>query len=381
MKKFKFKSRFWLIYCGVTVSLVLLISAGLMILYSYLSALESTQPIHRAQSVFDTYFSSGKFEDAMNLANFEVSEFETRKAAAETVRKMTEGKKLTFYSIPAGEGEAKYNVVIADESQKEIGENATDENLGPAVHGIPSTKIATIHFVLSQEESAWGFVGYDFEKLEFFLKPTEKITVTAPSDSTLTLNGIPVSKDYIVKEEDHVYNQFLKKDVPGIKLVTYEIADLHTTPEIACKDFNGLDQTLSREEGKSGYVAQLNFSTALQEKYGERMLAGMKEYAKYIQNDNSLTRVRPYFDTSSLFYRHIYENIGAFVTDHNGFSFRNEKVGEFYAFDENNFCCRVSFDHLLHRWGKEDYVDPLDMIIFVRKINNQYYIYDRLNAE
>ena len=369
---------FWTVYGGVTALILVVMITALCLLHSYLSALEACQPIHPAQEIFQKYFASGNFMEAMTVSNFKVGEFEDLKAAADLLCEKKEGNELRFYAASAGQGEARYNVILVSPDQD--GEQTpveTGEN-GIAVEEVPATKIATMRFVQTGEAGKWGFVPYEFADMEIFLEAEESVRVTLPSTSHLTLNGKSVSEDFIVEKEDHPFNAFLPEGVPGIQLCTYEIKGLFQTPDLSSTDRDGIAEVLRFEEEDGGYVAELNYNADLQSAYGQRILDGMHEYAKYIQNDGSMGRVAPYFDTASLFYRNIYMNLSQFVWDHNGYEFQNDVVEKFYAFDENTFVCHISFDHVLHLRGREDYVDVLDMMVFARKKGNNFYIYDRI---
>jgi hypothetical protein len=112
----------------------------------------------------------------------------------------------------------------------------------------------------------------------------------------------------------------------------------------------------------------------------DRLLKGLKEYATYMQDDGSIGRVSPYFDTKSDFYKSTASNPSSFVWDHNGYEFKNESVEDFYFFDENTLCCHISFDQVLKMTGKENYVDNLSMIVFAHKIKGTWRIFQCINA-
>ncbi len=378
IKKLKKIPLFWAIYGGVTALFLFVIIIALCVLHSYLSAFEASQPIHPAREIFQKYFVSENFLEAMTLSGFEVGEFEDLEAAAAVLHEKKADKQLRFYAASSDQGEARYNVILVEPETQETPASQENEGNDIAVEAVPATKIASMRFVQTGEEGKWGFVPYKFADMEIFLEPEEAVQVTLPSTSKLTLNGKSVSEEFIVKKEDHPFNAFLPSGVPGIQLCTYEVKGLFQKPVLSSTDRNGVEEVLRFEEDKGGYVAELNYSQELQNTYGERILTGMHEYAKYIQNDGSMGRVAPYFDTASLFYRNIYMNLSQFVWDHNGYEFQNDVVEKFYAFDENTFVCHISFDHVLHLRGREDYVDVLDMMVFARKKGNNFYIYDRM---
>lgn len=373
MKKIDWKKvpLFWWIWGGVILLFAICLTVGLLVLNSYLTSFENSQPIHFAQAVFDQYFQKEDFTAALEKAGYTTGEFETLADASRKLKEMQEGKDLSFYSASAMDGKAQYNVVLTEKGETE--ETSTDGG-----KGIASTKIASLYFTRQTEADSWGFAGYDLEKMEMFVPATRTLTVVLPSTSTLKVNGVEVSKDFVTEEEAHAFNEYLPKGVEGITLCTYKIDSLIFDPDLEVIDAQGQAQTLTRDEESGNMTAQLNYNSQAKEKLGQRILSGMKEYAKYIQNDGSIGKVAQYFDTTSMFYRNIALNPGAFVWDHNGFEFKNESVDDFYQFDENTVCCHVSFDQVLKKTGREDYVDVLDMIVFAKRRGNQFYIYDRI---
>lgn len=370
---------FWMIYGVVLILFALLLFKGMGILKEYLTAFENSQPILRAEETFQTYFAGDDFVSALEKAEYQPGEFESLQAASDQICRMKEGKKITYYAAMSTESEVQYNVVLVEEGEdSEENLAQTSEDKTPSVQSIPSTKIATVSFVKSETEDQWGLRGYEFSNMEIFLEAKESVRVTVPSTSRLTVNGKEVDSRYAVEESQHEFNAFLPDGVTGITLVTYEIPGLFQEPQLSLTDKDSLPQTLQKDEQTGDYTALLNYSAEWKQAHSDRILAGMKEYAKYMQNDGRIGLVSQYFDTSSMFYRNIAYNLSQFVWDHNGYEFQNEKIDDFYAFDENTFCCHVSFDHVLHLYGREDYVDVLDMIVFAKKKGNNFYIYDRI---
>ena len=52
---------------------------------------------------------------------------------------------------------------------------------------------------------------------------------------------------------------------------------------------------------------------------------------------------------------------------------------KFYAYDPDTFSCRVTMIHVLHRIGSADYRDYIDTTFYLRRVGEQYLMYDRLN--
>lgn len=365
--KTKKPSLFLILYLSVLALGIVLLIVGAVFLNRWLTAFEASEAIYPAEAAYEKYFSDGDFSSAIEAAGLTVGEFEDANAVEAVLKKAAEGKTMTFYSAQVGEEGARYNVVL------------TDPEAEPDDAGIiPSQKIATIHLTRNEEELAFGFRGYSFSRLELFAEPSESVTVTLPATSKLFLGDKEVGDGYKTGESDHPYNAFLKSGVTGITLATYTVEGLYLPPEIRCVDANGREMLLTQNEDGS-FSAELNYDEALKEAYGDRILTGMKEYAKWMQADAEIDSVIPYFDTSSQFYKNTAANPWIYAWgEHNSYEFQNELIEDFYAYDENTFSCHVSFDQVLHRWGRQDFVDRLDMIVFVRKVGGSYKIYDRI---
>lgn len=373
---------FWGVYLAVTVSVIALILIGAALLTSYLAAFEESQPIHGAEKIFRQYFESKNFEAALKDSGFAVGETETLSDAAEALSALTEGKVMSFYAVSSEEGEANYNVVVIDSekisSQTGSGEEVKDATAEMAVQGIPSTKIATLRFEKSEKKGSFGFRGYEFSEMEIFLEGKNEAKVCIPSGYSLFVNGKELGEGYIKSSSDHEWNEYLPEGTEGITLSDYEITGLYAEPSLTCTDEEGEEIALARNEETGVWEAALRYEDNVDAALSQRILTGMEEYAKYMQDDGSIGTVSTYFDRTSMFYKNTASNPSSFVWDHNGYEFRNEVIDEFYFFDENTLCCHVSFDQVLKMYGKEDYVDHLDMTVFVRKVGSSWRIYDRI---
>ena len=373
-------SLFWRIYLSLTMLGVFAILMGGVVLTLYLSAFEKSQPIHAAQEVFDRCFSMGDFETALKEADFKVSAPETLSHAAMALKEATEGKTLSFYATTSQEGTANYNVVAIDPADlaaqgKDAGD-VKDATAELAVQAIPSVKIATIHLTRDEEKTDFGLHPYQFTQMEIFLKGEVTSRVNVPDSYRLFVNGVEMGKEDVTEEVPHEWNEHLPQGVEGVTLDQYVFQDLFCQPEITCLDEDGNEIPLTHEEGSSLWEAPLRTEEDVPAELKERIMTGMKEYAKWIQDDGSLAAVGNYFDRSSQFYKNTAANPAKFVWDHNGYEFRKESIGEFYYFDDNTLCCHVDFYQALKKTGQPDYVDHLDMIVFVRKMGGVFRIYD-----
>ncbi len=356
--KMKKMPLFWKIYLGILVLFAVLLAAGAVVLTSFLTAFEKSQSIHPAQKAFDEYFLASSFEEALKKAEFSTSQWEDVSHAASALSDFCKEKELSFYAVGDKEGEAKYNVVACEKNES------------------TGTKIATISLEKEKEKGKFGLSGYALSEIEVFLEPTFSKKVKIPSSYTLAVNGKEVGSENSVEKTGHFWNEYLPEGVKGIEFSEFSFTDLFCDPELKCTTSSGQEVKLVENEETGLLEAPILFEEA-PSSLSKRLLQGMKEYAKFIQADGSTAAVGEYFDKGSLFYKNTIRNPAIWVMDHDSFSFRNEVVEEFYFFDENTLCCHISFDQVLKNAGMEDYIDPVDMTVFARKIGGEWYIFDR----
>lgn len=197
-------------------------------------------------------------------------------------------------------------------------------------------------------------------------------------NSKLYLNGIEVTDKYILSREPIEAAAYLPEEVKAPEWVTYEIPNLTSVPEARIIDRNGNAPTLSEKDGI--FCEDIVYDepeTALT----EYLVKAAKQYAKCMQNDASKASVLQYFEKGTDLYNSIRTADNMFVWSHSGYEFKDEKVSEFFRYDENTVSVRIAFTHILKRAGSADYKDKTDITYFAHKTSadGNYLIFARYN--
>ncbi|MBP5288250.1 MAG: hypothetical protein J6Z79_00065 [Clostridia bacterium] len=370
----KGKPVFWWIFGGIMALLCIAFAVFLIFLNRFLTAYEAAQPIHEAQALFDRCFTGNDFSEALKLWGFEAYGFEDAAVVSASLREMGEGKELVFYQVKSEEGRARYHVSYADP----IREEASDEG---AIYVRETTKkIAAMNFVQSDEDLGFGFRGWKFDSLEMDLVGKESVTAIVPRGMKLTLNGRPISENYLVATEKSPYNEKLPAGAEGIYFDKYHVEGLYRAPQLACADAAGNAVAITQDKN-GDYRAELSYRQDLQEQYADFVRKGMEAYACFIQADGGIGTVAQYFDTNSQFYKDTRLNPGVWVIDHKGYYFKDEVVDHFYAYSDDVISCRVKLDQVLTQFGGAEEVYPLRQTVFLHKVNGTFRIYDRYVEE
>ena len=163
--------------------------------------------------------------------------------------------------------------------------------------------------------------------------------------------------------------------------VAYTVDKLYLKPEIAVTDKDGKSIELEYIENDNYYSAGFLYDDSLAAQYSAYVINAIENYAAYMQMDGARADFIDYYDTDSDLWKNIISTENYFVLDHSSYSFKDQKATEFYRYNDDVFSCRVSMTHLLHRWAREDYVDYIDMTLFLRNVNGKYLIFDSFAHE
>ena len=138
------------------------------------------------------------------------------------------------------------------------------------------------------------------------------------------------------------------------------------------------------DEESRTYTCGLVYSDAMAEEYSDFVINAMEKYAAYVQASKNvgLSDVKGYFDTDSNAYADVVAAGGSrwMVRQWSGIDFENVSVGEFYVHTPEVFSCHISLTQLLHNEGREDFVDIIDMYVFLHRTEKGYKIYEWFNA-
>ena len=373
--------------------LLFVVAVGVALYYliqninDFLVEYESVQPKYTEAEIFEEYFSNIDYEKLLAAANRgngdEISKFETKENLINYLKGLYGEKHISYYSISTGASVEK----TAELDILNIGQYFVDQfnTKGDIKYIVKADNDKIAEFVLSHSDDAdmvskRGFKKYELSSIELFFFPHESVTVKLPTTSTLKLNGVEVDDSHLVDgiREEHPTNSRLPEDIEGIVYVAYYVDGLYEAPEIEVLDKYGNPTELVFNETDNYYSADVNYNEELSAQYSDYVINAIEKYAAYMQMDGSRYSFSPYFDTSSQLWKNILSTQNYFVWEHEGYTFRNKKATEFYAYNDEMFSCRVTMTHLLHNTGKQDYVDYIDMTIYLHKVDGQYLIFDSL---
>lgn len=348
MKSKKKISLFYKIYFSLLILFAVALAAGCIFLALFIKDYNEGISETVSQRFFENNFLNLNAEQLVELSGIKPCEFETDEDIINYITDSFKNSELSYTSVSSvGNDEVKKYIVKSGDY-----------------------KVAT--FTLKADENN----DFYFDSLDLHLSGNQGKQIQILNTSKLFINGIEVSDEYITETVPHENAVYLPENVPAPMWVTYEITGLTKKPVYKIVDRNGAEPELVDADGT--LKEDIIFDTD-KENITARLVEAAKEYAKCMQNDAAKQTVLKYFKKGTALYESIRTAENYWTRDHAGYSFTDESVSEFMRYDENTVSCRISFIHLLHKYGSVDFKDFTDITYFAEKINGEYIIYARHN--
>ncbi len=345
LNKIKNLPLFYKIYFIAVAVFVVLLCVFLVLLNGFISDYNKGIPETVSEQFFQNTFVKLDAEKIIEMSGLEPCEFET----AEDVKAFVEDKlssNLTYTSISSTGDNKNYIVKSGD------------------------YKYAS--FSLSKDKND----DYYPSSVELHLPKENKVSCKILNTSTLYINGKAVDKKYVTATEEYTPAQHLPDGVERPEWLIYNVDGLTKAPDINVTDRNGNKPTL---EEVDGIMCEQIVYDEQEPEIVDRIVKGAKQYAICMQSDASKSSVYPYFEKGTELYDSIRTVENMFVWDHSGYAIEDEKISEYYRYDENTVSLRVAFTHVLKKAGREDYRDYTDITYYARNIDGVYMIFARHN--
>ncbi len=344
----KIHSTFYKIYFSFLAVFFVLLFAGAIALNVWLGEYNKGIPETVSEQFFTDNFLNLNVDNIILMSGITANEFETEDDLKAHLADLFSKDILTYTSISTG---------VNDTAKKYI---------------VKSGEYKIASFTLKADEKN----DYYPDTLELHLPHTALSEYKILNTSTLSINGVPVSQEYISSSENHSSADFLPDNVTAPQWVTYSIPGLTKNPEVTVTDRNGNNPQLIDVDG---VLCEDIVYDEPESEVVDRLVLAAKQYAICMQNDASKASVAKYLKKGTDLYSSFMSAENMFVWNHSGYSFENEKVSEFFRYDENTVSCRISFTHCLHKAGYEDYKDHTDITYFATNESGEYLIFARYN--
>ena len=206
-----------------------------------LAEYESVQPKHEAERIFNEYFLYADVADMIGYEENFYSEYDKKGAPEKAISTLIDGKTLSYKE----ENRALYSVYADGE--------------------------IIAQFTLKGSEEKTPLLGARMpvlDEIDFLIKPNLDVTVIAPKNATVKVNGKAVGADMIEGEPAFLDNAEYFPNDEARMMVTYRICGLFTEPTVSVESADGSIRygvELNRETYI--YSAEYSYTSYLRDAY------------------------------------------------------------------------------------------------------------------
>lgn len=172
--------------------------------------------------------------------------------------------------------------------------------------------------------------------------------ITAPMEYTVIVDGVSLSSENSQVNPKELFEAgFLPEGVVNPPMTEYLYDSPTLTPEIRAVDAGGNEMPVVAEDRELTWTCQLEQDENYRQQYASAAWSLAQKVAKFISGDagkKSIQKICAKGSPADEIFDNLYNR---YTTPHDGISFRNEQITEFYALSEDCFTCHVSFDVVL----------------------------------
>lgn len=330
--------RTWLL--RISITLFLLIAAGMGVLWLYLADYQTALPVNWGQRIVQIY----KDRDAAALAEL----------CTDLPAVFQDKNVLQSYLTDADiKGDVFYYPGTAQKDSELVYHIGTDTQM-----------LATVTLKKSGSKTFFGFEPYDFVSLS--PAPLHQYTIVAPAKAKIMLNGEGIPDRYLVKT-DPVVSCFTQIGVPEIQQNTYSIADFNTVKSLSAEGFS----VIKSAEGT--YCLQRTPDAAAQ----TGIYTFAEDYAKaYIKfataRGASRAPVLQMTHPQTALYDAIVKYGNEWGEIYTSDRYENLAVTDCTQYTDTEFSCKVSMDYLIFNRNGEQKKYDFDFTFYITRLSGAW---------
>lgn len=313
----------------VAVCAVFIIIIGLTIFWKYLECYEKsvqTAPIKN----FIAQLQSENYEDALAACDDNHEFFSDSEVLKEYAEENFSGKLKNLRYL----------------------KSSSEESDGSVLYNVYSdeTKILTVSVVKSDEKVGFGLYSYKLKNIE--VKYIDDITVCAPADAVVYVNGNVLDRSYAkVKLLDDMFMGISEDECPS--MLIYSIGGCVSYPEIAV--VVDTKTVLEAKDTSDRFNLTYLIPCNKEEKNSleEFSLTVGKAYADFITGDMPKETLLSYIYSKSDFYNDMKEYDNSWYGSHSGVKYENIEISDINIYGEGFASVNIKMLQTMKRGGKD----------------------------
>lgn len=337
------------VFLSLTALAVTAIVIGLNILWGFLSEYEQSLPEKAVEGVI-ARLEQGDASAVYESTGFTPNRYEDDSAAREYVAGLFTGD-ITYFKDAV---------------------QSTDEELVYAVKS-GGKRMCSLSLRKTGEQTGWGFPLYEAEGFTGVEIPTEEITIIAPDNAEIRINGMtpweaPVSAEP-VSECRHFYDYIDDSPI----MLEYSVKGFTEMPEVTAVRPGGSALCVQQEGGRFSFTLD---GGEIPQELSDLAVKASETYSKFISADAAFSAVAEYVPEDVPLYENIQTYEAKFYTPHSDYDFLDVNVGEFRRYTENCVSLRVTYIQRIYAGYLGDFDFPTDNTMYLARCGEEWVVTD-----
>ncbi len=197
---------------------------------------------------------------------------------------------------------------------------------------------------------------WELADLEFPVNPEISVSIKAPENVNIFINGKPLSDTAVVSVEEEPEAQRFFDEFVQIPPMTERVYDgLFFTPEVTAKSADGTDIPVVYDQEEDRYRVDYPDDRPDREEMEEFATRAVSAYASFVSGDLEESVVRRYFTPDNRFLYYMTHAELRYFTRHLAEEIHSTEVLDFVSYSDDAFYCEVMVEqYLTMEWGPRE---------------------------
>ena len=336
-------------------------------LHGWLADYEQSQPVYKAEAVFQQLFTDPDWGGLYESAGAQDSLYEGKEEYVNYMEAKVGDQKLNYMETSAGlSGGKKYVVRLGEEKV------ASFTLMDTKGVGTPS---------LSNLENLGEIPDWQLNSVEVFFVREGSYRIEKVDGYTVYVNDVPLDDSYTIQIATTMAEELLPEGTTGASMCLQQVDGIMELPTVKILDKDGNEAEVTYDETTRTFTQRTESNTMSDDQRTVALEAAKVNCLWMIEEIKDRGDVAKYYDNSSKPYSDITKLGELWMQGHAGYEFANEEVSKFASYGEDLFSVFVSLDLNVTRKDGSIREYTFDKTLFFKDIKGTWKVIDWTNVD
>ena len=340
---------------------------GLQWLHGWLADYEQSQPVYKAEAVFQQLFTDPDWGALYEAAGAQDSLYEGKEEYVNYMEAKVDGQKLNYMETSAGlSGGKKYVVRLGEEK---VASFTLKDTKGV---GTPS---------LSNLENLGEIPDWQLSSVEVFFVREGSYRIEKVDGCTVYVNDVALDDSYTIQIATTMAEELLPEGTTGASMCLQQVNGIMELPTVKILDKEGNEMEVTYDEATRTFTQRTESNTMSEEQKTVALEASKVNCLWMIEEIKDRGDVAKYYDNASKPYSDITKLGELWMQGHAGYEFANEEVSKFASYGDDLFSVFVSMDLNVTRKDGSVKTYEFDKTLFFKNMKGTWKVIDWTNVD